>query len=87
MLKHILLSTSAAVALTLSAPTIGTSEYTATYKNVIYHFSSEQSRDLLGADPSQYTPQYGGFFAFGITKARRSTLIVSSDGKGQNALV
>ncbi|HEC73938.1 MAG TPA: YHS domain-containing protein [Methylophaga aminisulfidivorans] len=102
MLKQILLSTSAAVALTLSAatlaadidmnanandlaiqgydpvayftkaaPTKGSSEYTATYKNAIYYFSSEKNRDLFRADPTKYAPQYGGFCAFGVTKGRK----------------
>lgn len=56
---------------TEAAPTKGSAQYTATYKNAIYQFSSEQNRDLFRADPSKYAPQYGGFCAFGVTKGRK----------------
>lgn len=56
---------------TEGAPTKGSAQYTATYKNAIYQFSSEQNRDLFRADPSKYAPQYGGFCAFGVTKGRK----------------
>lgn len=56
---------------TEAAPTKGSAQYTATYKNAIYQFSSEQNRDLFRAEPSKYAPQYGGFCAFGVTKGRK----------------
>lgn len=56
---------------TEATPTKGSAQYTATYKNAIYQFSSEQNRDLFRADPSKYAPQYGGFCAFGVTKGRK----------------
>lgn len=52
-------------------PTKGNSDFTATYKNAIYHFSSEQNRDLFRASPAKYAPQFGGFCAFGVTKGRK----------------
>ncbi|WP_300493568.1 YHS domain-containing (seleno)protein [uncultured Methylophaga sp.] len=52
-------------------PTKGSSDFTATYKNAIYHFSNEQNRDLFRASPAKYTPQFGGFCAFGVTKGRK----------------
>jgi YHS domain-containing protein len=52
-------------------PTKGDSDFTATYKNAIYHFSSEQNRDLFRASPAKYAPQFGGFCAFGVTKGRK----------------
>ncbi|MCX4191832.1 YHS domain-containing (seleno)protein [Methylophaga sp. OBS1] len=52
-------------------PTKGSSDFTATYKNAIYHFSSEENRDLFRASPAKYAPQFGGFCAFGVTKGRK----------------
>jgi YHS domain-containing protein len=56
---------------TKKAPTKGSSNFTATYKNAIYQFSSEQNRDLFRASPAKYAPQFGGFCAFGVTKGRK----------------
>lgn len=51
---------------TESAAQAGTSQFTATYKNAIYYFSSAQNRDLFKAEPSKYAPQFGGFCAMGV---------------------
>lgn len=56
---------------TQEAPTKGLATYTATYKNAIYHFSTEKNRDLFRLSPAKYAPQYGGFCAFGVTKGRK----------------
>ena len=48
---------------TQEKPTIGSNDFTATYKNAIYLFSSEQNRDLFRASPAKYAPQFGGFCA------------------------
>lgn len=49
----------------------GSQNYTATYKNAIYQFSSEEHRDLFRANPEKFAPQYGGFCAFGVTMERK----------------
>lgn len=54
-----------------SEATKGSADYTASYKNAIYHFSSAENRDLFRADPSAYAPQYGGFCAFGVTMEKK----------------
>ena len=46
-------------------PVEGSFEYTATYKNAIFKFSSAANRDAFRADPDRYAPQYGGYCAFG----------------------
>ena len=56
---------------TQEKPTIGSNDFAATYKNAIYHFSSEQNRDLFRASPAKYAPQFGGFCAYGVTKGRK----------------
>ncbi|MFC4701240.1 YHS domain-containing (seleno)protein [Glaciecola siphonariae] len=49
----------------------GNVNYTATYKNAIYQFASEQNRDLFKQNPEKYAPQYGGYCAFGVTMERK----------------
>lgn len=56
---------------TKSQPTKGSEQFTATYKNAIYQFSTAENRDLFRANPTQYAPQFGGFCAFGVTKGRK----------------
>jgi len=41
------------------------------YNGAIYHFSSEENRDLFKANPSKYAPQYGGFCAFGTSIGKK----------------
>ncbi|MEM1114251.1 MAG: YHS domain-containing (seleno)protein [Pseudomonadota bacterium] len=52
-------------------PVKGSDEYTATYNEAIYRFSSAQNRDAFKADPSRYAPQYGGFCAYGLTFGKK----------------
>lgn len=47
-------------------PVRGSSEFTATYKNTTFHFSSAENRDLFNSDQEKYAPQYGGFCAMGV---------------------
>ncbi|QFT31111.1 YHS domain-containing (seleno)protein [Roseibium porphyridii] len=46
-------------------PVAGSDEYTFTYDDVTWKFSSEENRDKFAAEPAKYAPQYGGFCAFG----------------------
>lgn len=49
----------------------GADQYTATYKNAIYKFTSAENRDKFRADPTRYAPQYGGFCAFGTAMGKK----------------
>ena len=49
----------------------GSPEFTATYKNAIYQFSSSENRDQFRADPQAYAPQYGGYCAFGVAMGKK----------------
>jgi hypothetical protein len=51
---------------TQSKPVMGSSEYSATYKNAIFHFANAKNRDLFKADAAKYAPQYGGYCAMGV---------------------
>lgn len=50
-----------------SKPTQGNTQYSATYKNAIYHFVSAENRDAFRSDPTKYAPQYGGYCAMGVS--------------------
>lgn len=52
-------------------PTKGNPEFSATYKNAIYHFSTAANRDAFRADPAAYAPQYGGYCAFGVAMGKK----------------
>ncbi len=56
---------------TAGEPTHGSSQYTATYKNAIYQFSSAQNRDAFRGNPSKYAPQYGGYCAMGVALTKK----------------
>ncbi len=56
---------------TVGKPTEGSFEYTATYKNAIFKFSSAENRNKFRADPDHYAPQYGGYCAFGTTVEKK----------------
>jgi YHS domain-containing protein len=57
-----------------SKPLHGSSQYTATYKNAIYQFSSAENRDTFRANPEYYAPQYGGFCALGVALEKKLTV-------------
>ncbi|MES2747007.1 MAG: YHS domain-containing (seleno)protein [Bacteroidota bacterium] len=39
---------------------------TSTYEGVIYHFSSQENKDVFVKNPAGYEPQYGGWCAFAM---------------------
>ncbi|WP_434360871.1 hypothetical protein NF212_11045 [Parasalinivibrio latis] len=49
----------------------GDDQYTATYKNAIFHFTSADNRDTFRKDPAAYAPQYGGYCAFGVAMEKK----------------
>jgi YHS domain-containing protein len=48
----------------------GTDEYTFSYHDMIWYFSSQKNRDLFAADPQVYAPQYDGYCAWAMTESR-----------------
>ncbi|MBL0684365.1 YHS domain-containing (seleno)protein [Aquimarina mytili] len=44
----------------------GLKQYKSTYNKVVYYFTSEEQKAAFDKNPNKYTPQYGGFCAFGI---------------------
>ncbi|WCP67077.1 YHS domain-containing (seleno)protein [Vibrio tubiashii] len=49
----------------------GNPQFSATYKNAIYHFASSENRDQFKADPQAFAPQYGGYCAFGVAMGKK----------------
>lgn len=48
----------------------GTDEYSFTYHNMAWYFSSQNNRDLFVSDPQAYAPQYDGYCAWAMTESR-----------------
>ena len=53
---------------TLGKPVKGKSEISAKHGSGVYHFATEEHRELFKADPEKYAPQYGGYCAYGMSK-------------------
>lgn len=62
---------------TENKPVEGSADFTATYNDAIYRFSSAKNRDMFKANPVKYAPQYGGFCAYGMTFGKKFEI----DGK------
>ncbi|NVK33237.1 MAG: YHS domain-containing protein [Rhodobacteraceae bacterium] len=60
---------------TQGKPVQGSDEFTATYDDVTWKFSSSENRDLFIANPSKYAPQFGGFCAFGVSKGYKVPIV------------
>lgn len=46
----------------------GDPSITAEYDGIIYHFSTEEHRELFLADPGRYVPAYGGWCAWAASR-------------------
>jgi YHS domain-containing protein len=55
-----------------SQPTKGDPKIEATYNGALYHFVSQENREIFEKSPSKYAPAYGGFcgYAASIGKVR-----------------
>lgn len=52
-------------------PATGKSGYTATHDGATYWFANAENRDIFKANPSKYSPAYGGFCAMGIALEKK----------------
>ncbi len=50
------------------APVKGRPELSVRHGLATYHFSTEESRAAFEAEPSRYTPQFGGFCAWAVSR-------------------
>ena len=54
-------------------PVPGQPDFTYTWNDVNWQFSSAENRDQFAANPEQYAPQYGGFCALAVSQGKLAT--------------
>jgi len=55
-------------------PVKGLAEYTDTHKGAKWLFSSEKNLKLFKQNPEKYTPQYGGYCAYAVSKGSTASI-------------
>ncbi|GAB4032364.1 YHS domain-containing (seleno)protein [Spirosoma gilvum] len=53
-------------------PVMGDSAISYAYQGANWYFASAQNRDTFKADPEKYTPQYGGYCAYGTSQGHKA---------------
>ena len=56
-------------------PVKGSSAVTSLHNGATWHFTSKANKELFDGDPEKYSPQYGGYCAYGMANG----FVVSSD--------
>ncbi len=56
---------------TAAAPTPGSAAFAAVQDGSTYYFASQQNLDAFKANPSKYTPAFGGFCTFGVSVGKK----------------
>lgn len=59
---------------TRNAAVRGDPAISAVHAGATYYFASEADRALFAADPGKYTPEFGGFCAFGTSQGHKATI-------------
>ncbi len=49
-------------------PVKGGQTFLVKHDGAIYFFASKEHKDLFKADPAKYTPEFGGYCAYGVSK-------------------
>jgi YHS domain-containing protein len=52
-----------------SAPQKGKNDLTAEHEGAVYRFATAENRDMFKTSPAKYTPQYGGWCAYGWSQS------------------
>lgn len=55
-----------------SKPVKGKSDLTYKWQDVTWSFASQTNLDAFKANPEKYTPQYGGYCAYGLSEGHKS---------------
>jgi len=55
-------------------PVKGTEEFSTSYNEAVWLFSSQENLDLFLSDPEQYAPQYGGYCAYAVANAGTASI-------------
>ena len=68
-----------------SKPVKGDQKFLVKHDGAIYLFASKEHKDLFKADPVKYTPEFGGYCAYGVSKNKLVEIDVDAfqivDGK------
>ena len=71
--------------LTDNKPVKGAQKFLLRHDGAIYFFASKEHRDLFKADPAKYTPEFGGYCAYGVSRNKLVEIDVDAfqivDGK------
>ena len=66
-------------------PVKGEQKFLLKHDGAIYFFASKEHKDLFKADPAKYTPEFGGYCAYGVSKNKLVEIDVDAfqivDGK------
>lgn len=54
------------------APVKGSQAFSTSYKGATFHFSSTENLEKFVSDPVRYTPQYGGYCAYGTARGYKA---------------
>ncbi|KAA3611013.1 MAG: YHS domain-containing protein [Calditrichaeota bacterium] len=46
----------------------GDAQFTHTWNNAEWHFTSDSTKNMFAANPEKYAPQFGGYCAFAVSK-------------------
>jgi YHS domain-containing protein len=57
---------------TESKPLLGDPKLAYHYQGADWYFASEKNRSMFKADPEKYTPQYGGYCAYGTADGHKA---------------
>ena len=57
---------------TAGKPVKGNKEFSFNYKGADWYFSGKQNLEAFKADPEKYTPQYGGYCAYGLADGHKA---------------
>lgn len=58
---------------TQGKPVKGSGQFAYNWKNANWYFSSKQNLDAFVKNPEKYSPQYGGYCAYGLSKGYKAT--------------
>jgi len=66
-------------------PVKGDQKFLVKHDGAIYFFASKEHKDLFKADPAKYTPEFGGYCAYGVSRNKLVEIDVEAfqivDGK------
>ncbi len=49
-------------------PVEGIAEFSFEWRGAIWHFSSNENKEMFVAEPEKYAPQYGGYCAYAVSR-------------------